>query len=267
MIEAIAKLRFCFLMLFVSTLHAKVLIITHAYNRPEFIDYQVKCFQKFLQDDYEFVVFNDAPPGMTHDAIVEACSKHTIRCLPIPQEIHHHPQESEWWQNNTAAEGTKRHVDGIQYSLDLMGYEHDGIVAFFDSDLFLIKPFSIEKALAKHDIVSMMRFPMIGTNDVLHLWPGLCFLAMHRLPEKHTLDFKCGALNNRILDTGGYTYFYLRDHPEVSLLSLGIFPIGDVAVNIELYHEDHFVHYGEGRNQNEAKSRALLALINQALED
>ena len=39
---------------------SKVLIITHAYNRPEFIPLQDITFKKFLKDDYEFVVFNDA---------------------------------------------------------------------------------------------------------------------------------------------------------------------------------------------------------------
>ena len=38
----------------------KVLIFTYSYNRPDFIEIQEKTFKKFLKDDYEFVVFNDA---------------------------------------------------------------------------------------------------------------------------------------------------------------------------------------------------------------
>ena len=37
----------------------RVLMITHAYNEPEFIRMQAETFKKFMKDDYEFVVFNN----------------------------------------------------------------------------------------------------------------------------------------------------------------------------------------------------------------
>ena len=40
--------------------NAKVLLITHAYNQPEFIKWQDAALKKFLKDEYEYVVFNDA---------------------------------------------------------------------------------------------------------------------------------------------------------------------------------------------------------------
>ena len=38
----------------------KVLIFTFAYNHPDFIELQHQLFQKFLKDEYEFVVFDDS---------------------------------------------------------------------------------------------------------------------------------------------------------------------------------------------------------------
>lgn len=278
-----------------------VLIITHAYNRPEFIDLQYRCFKSFLKDDYEFVVFNDAPPGQKHDEIVAVCKKWNIRCIPIPQEIHDHPQEEEFWKNQEGSEGTKRHVDGIQYSLDILGYDHDGIVAFFDSDLFLLKPFSISKIIEHHDIVAVMRGKFGGGDEIMHLWPGCTFLAMNRLPNKRTLDFKCGRINGHLVDTGGYTYHYLQNNKTVRLLSIGKFEMKEFyeyrylprkkrikkyksldfgeqeiswllkypLVDVEFYHSNHFMHHGLSRfpNLNIKKTQAILEYFKSVLND
>ena len=70
------SLRFCMIllsMLFVNVAHAKVLVITHSYNRPDFIEIQHKTLKKSLKDEYEFVVFNDAKYANTRVAIEKTC--------------------------------------------------------------------------------------------------------------------------------------------------------------------------------------------------
>ena len=44
-----------------SQITAKVLLITHVYNRKDFIELHAKTLKAFLQDEYEYVVFNDTP--------------------------------------------------------------------------------------------------------------------------------------------------------------------------------------------------------------
>ena len=61
------------LVIFQLSFAEKILIITHAYNRPEFIEIQHLTFQKFLADEYEFVVFNDAPTDAMANQISKAC--------------------------------------------------------------------------------------------------------------------------------------------------------------------------------------------------
>lgn len=293
------------LLLFSIHIHAKVLIITHAYNKPEFIEWQTRCFKKFLLDDYEFVVFNDAPPGPMHDSIVAMCAQLHLQCIPIPQEIHNHPQEEIYWETDPAATGTKRHTDGIQYSFDLIGYNHPGPVILIDSDLFIIKPFSAEKSLEHFDIVSLVRAPLISNPraaPIMHLWPGFSLLAMDRLPNKQTLDYKCGNINGHIVDTGGYTYHYLKNNPSVRFLSIGEMtldqrfhyrslshkPISERLIdfvnmgfdsreipwllkypnlNVEFFFYAHFLHYGEGRYGNPLKSIAVLEFLEQILNE
>lgn len=71
--------------------HANVLVITHSYNRPDFIEIQHRTFQKFLRDDFQFVVFNDAASEEMKSKIEDVCARLGIRCICIPQEIHAAP--------------------------------------------------------------------------------------------------------------------------------------------------------------------------------
>lgn len=70
---------------------AKTLITTQAYNRPDFIEMQHKTFKKFVLDEYEYVVFNDAPDQHMANQITDTCNRLGIRCIRVPQEIHTRP--------------------------------------------------------------------------------------------------------------------------------------------------------------------------------
>jgi len=87
-----------------------VLIITHVHNRWDFIALQHETFKKFLRDDYEYVVFNDAPDQEMMEEINSICACYNIRCIQVPQEIHTRPylprKPDDWLQQNN-----HRHLD------------------------------------------------------------------------------------------------------------------------------------------------------------
>lgn len=143
----------------------KVLLITHSYNRPDLIEIQTKTFRAFLNDDYEHVIFNDAPNESMKNQIEEACKKCGLRCFRIPQELH---------RDGRTAPGY-RHIDGIQFSLQQLGYNHEGIVGIVDSDLFLLKPFSIEKYMQGYDIAGELQGRENENIKIRHLSPILVF--------------------------------------------------------------------------------------------
>ncbi len=100
--------RFIFLLIFISHfVYTKVLIMTHVYNRIDFIELQVKTFAAFLKDDYEYVVFNDAPDNNMKAKIEQTCQAQGIRCFRVPD---HKPNRQT---------PSYRHMDGIKYSFDL----------------------------------------------------------------------------------------------------------------------------------------------------
>lgn len=197
----------------------KVLIITHSYNRPDFIEIQNKTFKFFLQDDYEFIVFSDAPDENMNKAIIDTCNKCNIQCIRIPQEIHKKPYLPRE-PGDPLNRPNIRHANCVQYSMDTLGFDHDGPVMVLDSDMFLVRPLNISQEIEGWDIVSIIRG---ADNNVTYLWPGLMILVMNKLPNKRTLNFNCGKAGGANVDSGGYSYYYLKNNPSLKIKALDEF--------------------------------------------
>lgn len=212
-----SKISYLYLLFYCSlTLSAKVLIITHSAARPDFIEMQYKTFKKFLLDDYEFVVFNDASNEQTMQQINNLCKQYGIKCFRVPQEIHTRPYLTREAGDNLQR-ADYRHANCIKYSFDILGYNHDGIVLLIDSDAFLIRPFSISKFMVDKDIAAPIRR---GHYGVYYLSPIVCFFNMSQLPEKDLINFNSGHINGSVVDTGGWTNKYLLKHAELRIAKL-----------------------------------------------
>ena len=201
----------CILPTFQAT--SKILIITHSYNRPDFIKIQNKTFKKFMKDEYEFIVFSDAADEEMNNEIINTCAQCNILCIRVPQEIHNRPYLTRE-AGDPLHRPNIRHANVVQYSMDILGFYHSGPVIVLDSDMFLIRPFSIVDELEQWDIISAMRG---ADNNVSYLWPGLMIFAMNKLPNKRTMNFNCGMANGAIVDSGGHTYYYLKNNPTIKL--------------------------------------------------
>lgn len=191
------------------SISAKLLVITHSYNRPEFIELQEKTFKTFLKDEYEFIVFNDAPGNTMRDQIFTICARLGLRCIRIPQEIHttaYLPRDGGHFNDPCT-----RCADVVQYSLNTLGFLHDDLVMIIDSDMFLVKDFSLRHYLQGFSLAGKYQ----NRANVYYLWNGLLFFDMKTLPEKSTLNFNCGRVEGQAVDVGGYTYYYLKKYPDV----------------------------------------------------
>lgn len=204
-----------------TMVEAKTLIITHSYNRPDFIEIQAKTFQKFLQDDYEFVVFNDAPKKEMCEQINSTCAALGLRCVRIPQSIHAAPYLPRD-QNDDFQNPAVRCANVVQYSLDVLGFDHDGIVVIIDADMFLIKPFSVVEYLNDYQLAGVPQ----KRQHVNYFWNGLVFFNMNTLPDKRSMSFNCQKVEGVAVDVGGGLYHYFKAHPELKLS-----PIGNEYIN------------------------------------
>ena len=266
------------------SMEAKVLIITHSYNRPDFIEIQYKTFQKFFQDPYEYLVFNDAPEEGAAARIEEMCAQFGIECVRIPQSIHTQPYLPRDPQDDLQNPAV-RCANVVQYSLDTKGFDHDGPVLIVDADLFLIREFSLAAQLKGYDLGGVWQ----KRDRFLYLWNGLVLLDMHTLPDKRTLNFNCTKIEGISLDVGGATYHYLQAHPDLRCLSIEtlFFKTWDFLSDRQRQHphvtwlfEEHpteieflwdytFLHYRSGTNWNHkdaAYHQAKTAILNRYIE-
>lgn len=128
-----------------------------------------------------------------------------MKCVRVPQEIHVRP------------------------------YLHNDLVMIIDSDMFLVKNFSVAEYLKGYDISGVLQ----QRGHVTYLWNGILFFNMKTLPEQSTLNFNCGWVDGELCDVGGHTYFYFKKHPKVRLKPVG----GHCFVNAHIHQKDQsFFH-------------------------
>lgn len=194
---------------------AKILIFTYACNQPQLIEWQYKGLKKFLLDeDYELILFNNARDVHEAQKITDMCTKLALKEIRIPMEIH----ENQEYLKNEAPFGSPsiQHCRAAQWSLENYGFDHNDILVILDGDLFLCKPFSIREFLGKHVLAGFLKTPLYRQN-LPFLWIGLIIIDMPHLPNKTTFNICVTTVDTDHLDSGGSTYYYLKNNPSVSL--------------------------------------------------
>lgn len=218
----------------------KVILFTYSYNRPDFIEIQYKTFHKFLKDDFEFIVFNDASTKKMAARIKNKCKELKIRCIRIPQSIHTRPY-LERDVGDDCNNPSVRNCNVVQYSLDKLGFSYAGKVAIFDSDMFLIKDFSILEYMKDYDLAGSFQIRKNEYNSVEYLWIGLIFFDFSTLPQRKSLNFNCGLVDGVRTDTGGYSYYYLKNNPAIRLGRINSLSL-PIAVCDDCREKDFCVH-------------------------
>ncbi|OGB84408.1 hypothetical protein A3F66_06215 [candidate division TM6 bacterium RIFCSPHIGHO2_12_FULL_32_22] len=241
----IFNLRFLLLSLLLFNLYIynePVLIFTYAFNRPEFIELQHKCFKKFLKDDYEFIVFNDANTIENELAIENTCKELGIKCVRIPQIIHDLPYLPRWDHEPSFHYPTIRCVNGVQFSLNRLGFFHKGPLLILDSDMFLIREFSVKEVLKNYDIISIYQRG-IGDNNctVNYISIDLILMNMEKLPNKQTFNVNCGYHDGAPTDAAGQTYWYIKNNPTIRILYSNNYVISEDNIIVD-YFKNHAGH-------------------------
>ncbi len=194
-------------------LSAKVLVMTHVFNEAEFIHWQHATLAKFLKDDYEYIVFNDAPEGQAATDINTICSSLNIRCTRVPQSIHAPPYYLP----------RKRHFGGpsaecaetIQYMYNTRALKHNGIVVIIDADMFLTREFSVEKFLKDQEVAAQPQARQGKHSKIEYFLPNLMFFNMSKLKDKKSMNFNLGKIDGVRCDTAGHTSDYVKYHPKL----------------------------------------------------
>ncbi len=205
---------------------AAIRLLTFHVNRPDFIEIQHKTFNKFMQDEYELIVFNDAKTPELEAQIREVCEKCGILCIRYEQEWHQldplNDRIRQWlidpkitsslsFLGDPSIQPSVRHCHVIQYALDHFGYDHDDIVALVDGDLFPIRPIYLRELLSDCSMVGAQRV----MGDIDYFWVIFTAFNPKLMPNKYDLKFNTSVIHNTLHDSGSETYHYLKNNPSV----------------------------------------------------
>jgi hypothetical protein len=160
-------------------------IITAVVNNPIFIEIQYYTLKKFVQGEYEFIVFNDAKdfPDFSNgnditikQQIIDICNKLDITCINIPNDHHK--------KNFDAA---IRCADSMNYILEFQKKNLDKYL-LLDSDMFLIDYFDTNKySKYKCAIVLQSR----NNHKINYFWNGIYYFDMTKMKDFELLNWNC----------------------------------------------------------------------------
>lgn len=160
-------------------------IITAVVNNPTFIEIQYFTLKKYVEGDYEFIVFNDAKgfPDFTNDndvtikqQIQDVCFKLNITCININNEHH---------RRNTDA--ALRCADSMNYILQYQK-SHPDKYLLLDSDMFLIDYFDVYK-YSNYDCAIVLQSR--NDNKLHYFWNGIYYFDTTRMKNFELLNWNC----------------------------------------------------------------------------
>ncbi len=253
-----------------ANLSAKIRVLTFYYNKPEFIELQIRCLDKFLTEDYEFIVFNDAREPKNIEDIQKTCEKYQVKCIRYEQDWHEqdplndyllplirsknvyshlshlqaaHVVSLEACKHLIAQQPSIRHAHVMQYALDHYGYDHNDIVIIMDGDAFLIRQFNLRAMMKKADIVGIKRITEVEKCE--YVWVPFLALNMPILPNKQDLRFHADVINNKLEDTGSHSFFYFKRNPKLRVVKLA----AEASQGLNHWHISQIWKYGFTRHE------------------
>lgn len=174
-------------------------VITVVVNNPIFIEIQFNTLLKFMNCDYEFIVFNDAKSFQDYSngnnyfvkkEIIDMCKKLNIKCIDIPNE--HHKEKIE---------ASERTADSMNFILTYQKLNPEKYL-FLDSDMFLIDNFYLSDYENYDSAIVLQSRNNFKMN---YLWNGLYYFDFQKMKKINLLNWNCLAQ----CDTGAMTYQWL----------------------------------------------------------
>lgn len=197
-------------------------IYTFAHKRPDFIELQLKSFEKNLENEYEFIVYNNAvfDKDRTHyNQIQNICKKHNIKCIDV-QRDNDLIAKLKSYNNEHIFNGEGMYFNAViacAYPL-CYAWKHNfsssnDKICIIDSDMFIVEKENFANVLNQYDI--MCQLHSRGPNgEVYYIWNGFVLMNLNNLENKSDLVWWCGYVNGYPVDVGGQTFHYLEKNKD-----------------------------------------------------
>ncbi len=177
----------------------KVRIHAYADSRPEFIPWQLWSFTRFLTDDFEYIVFNNAATKSDERKINEICAELGIPSVEMPERN---------------GNGGPSYGRALQWSFHgWIKNETGALAALVKPDLFLTGPFSIVDYLKGFDAAGIPQ----RKGPISYLAADLFFFNLDTLPGKDEISFLDALIDGIPVEAGGGLHYWLHNHPDLRL--------------------------------------------------
>lgn len=177
-------------------------VISIITNNPIFIELQYKSLKKYLDTEYEYIVFNDGkdwsdstnfrnPIEHGKIAIENKCKEFSIKYYNLPNK--HHKKKTN---------PSDRHSDSLKLLVYYMKKNKDEYL-ILDGDMFLIDDLNIERYREKMCACVLQERP-----NIKYIWPNLFYINMNKI--KYIDDFNLHLIPDN--DTGSASYKWLQKY-------------------------------------------------------
>jgi hypothetical protein len=204
----------------------KITFYTAADKRPDFIPLQYHSFRKFIQDDYELVVLNNALDSRPRrNEISSICTDLGIRCIEVKKDkrfttIGGHTAFNWRGIYKNANVGT---AYPIKWAWEMMCEANKGaLFAIIDSDMFLCRDISFNKELGGRDASLIIQYR--GLDDrrqkaaVTYIWNAFALFDPDIIPNIKEMNWDCGItpdsfIHGHPVDVGRHIHYWLSHNP------------------------------------------------------
>lgn len=243
-------------------------IYTYFHKRPDFADIQIRSLRKYLQEDYELTVFNNAKfdaDKNNYNEINRICNNYGVIVMDIEKEqskIDFYQGFEDRLIGKIPHGGAKIFHDNGQYSSpnvavayslcyiwDKFMAKETGKTVFLQHDMFLMEPINFADYMQDSTLcyIPQSRTREDGT-PIHYMWNTFFLADISKLPAPETINWWCGGVDGIPVDVGGQTYKYLEDHPEIKLRKIGFDGFGPFGSQLIKLGDKSLLHYYRGSN-------------------
>lgn len=179
-------------------------VVTSVVNNPLFIHIQFHTLRRYLKNDYEFIVFNDAKdfPDFTNGGslkirkiIENTCNHLGIQCINIPNDHH---KEFSRYDGCAGKAACLRTEDSLRFILQYQ-IDNPDLYLGLDSDMFLINDFDINR-YAAYSAAIVPQYRNIK-QEVNYFWNGFYYFDFNRIKNIDLLNWD--GIPELSCDSGG----------------------------------------------------------------
>ena len=220
----VAKSTFFSIIIKIILFMKKIKIYTLSDQRPDLIPIQYESIKKYIKDDFEYIVLNNAhgTNGVMFSQnneerkqkIFEICDSLKVKCLEVLLEDEF--QYFNGYLNFDKNSPNKYPNPNFACSYPIMWLweryitEDESISVIIDSDMFFIKEISISEMMSGYNCSFIPHYR--DSMKIGYPWNGFVIVDPSNMPNPKELNWGCGRVNDVPVDVGGLGYFYLKKY-------------------------------------------------------